>query len=289
MKVSQKIVSLAYRKCTKLLSGRGLRKIHLLRALHEQTASYIRKNGMRVQGHIMLPDATNCLGLFDGGVYEPFETKLIKKNISKGDVVIDVGAHVGYYTLIFARIVGKRGKVFAFEPDPENFRILKKNVSMNGYKNVVLINKAVSNKTGKVKLYLCKENAGDHRIFDSHDNRESIKVDAIRLDDYFKDYHGKINIIKNDSQGAEGAVIEGMPNILKKNQKLKLFIEFWPFGLSMCGTNPENFLKMLLKSGFAIWKIDEKAQKLRTVDPVMLTKANSIGKTDHTNIYCART
>jgi len=86
---------------------------------------------------------------------------------------------------------------------------LKKNVEINGYKNVELVQRAVSNKTGKIKLYLCEDNTGDHRIYDLHDERKSIEIEAIRLDDYFKNYNGAVDFIKMDIQGAEGGQFKG--------------------------------------------------------------------------------
>ena len=85
------------------------------------------------------------------GYYEPFITAFVKDMIKEGDIVIDIGAHIGYYTLLFSKLVGKTGKVFAFEAHPDNFTLLKQNVETNGYTNVVVENKAVSNYNGKIK------------------------------------------------------------------------------------------------------------------------------------------
>ena len=106
----------------------------------------------------MFLDSNDSLRLSINGTYSEYETDVMKKIVKKGDVDLDLGANIGYYTLIFAKIVGKNGKVFAFEPDLTNFTLLKKNVEINGYKNVVLINKAVSDKTGKLKLFLNERN-----------------------------------------------------------------------------------------------------------------------------------
>jgi tRNA G37 N-methylase Trm5 len=126
-----------------------------------------------VQGHKMYLDSKESLDLSIYGVYEEYETDLIKKEIDRGDVVLDLGANIGYYTLLFAKKVGDEGRVYAFEPDPTNFSLLKKNVEINGYRNVVLIQKAVSNKNGKLKLYLNEDNKGDHRFYNSHDGRKN--------------------------------------------------------------------------------------------------------------------
>jgi FkbM family methyltransferase len=88
------------------------------------------------------------------------ETKFLKKIIKKGDTVIDVGANIGYYTLLFSKLVGKEGKIYAYEPLPENFKLLKKNIFINKYKNIVLINRALSNKEKNAKLYIDQDDLG---------------------------------------------------------------------------------------------------------------------------------
>jgi FkbM family methyltransferase len=89
----------------------------------------------------------------------------------------------------------------------------------------IRIKKAVSNKTGNIRLYLCEDDIGDHRIYNSYDNHQSIQIEVTRLDDYFKDYNGKIDFIKMDIQGAEDAALQGMLYLLKKNKNLKIITE----------------------------------------------------------------
>lgn len=209
-----------------------------------------------VQGHKMFLDSKDSLRLSIYGIYEEFETKLIKKQIKQGDIVLDIGANIGYYTLIFAKLVGKNGKVYAFEPDPTNFAILKKNVEINGYKNIILINKAVSDKTGKLKLYLCNDNKGSHSIYPC-DNRKFVEIDSIKLDDFFSNYNGKIDFIKMDIEGAEYSAVKGMSNLLRKNEEIKIISEFAPMNLKRSGIEPEEYLKLLHNYGFKITKTSE--------------------------------
>ena len=171
---------------------------------NEFLISRLKSNVTEINGHKMFLDSKDTLRLSILGVHEPFETEIIKKEIKKGDTVLDIGANIGYYTLIFAELVGENGKVFAFEPDPTNFAILEKNVEANGYKNVVLVQKAVTNKPGKLGLYLNEDRKAAHRIYDPHNGSKSIEIESIKLDDYFKDYDGEMDFIKMDIEGAEG-------------------------------------------------------------------------------------
>lgn len=213
----------------------------------------------------------------------------MKKEIKKGNVVLDIGANIGYYTLIFAKLVGEEGRVYAFEPDPTNFALLKKNVEINGYKNVVLVQKAVSNKSGRIKLYLSKNNMGDHRIYDSgEDGRQHIEIEAIRLDDYFEHFEGRIDFIKMDIQGAEGGAIQGMYNLLNKNNNVKIVTEFWPIGLKRFGTDPEEFLRLLIKLGFKLYEVNEQDKEIKPVNIPRLLEIYTPVKGNFTNLLCVK-
>src|SRR5262249_15912979 len=134
--------------------------------------------------------------LLRGQPYEPFETELLLGHLNPGDVVLDLGANLGYYTLLFARRVGPTGKVFAFEPDPDNFALLEENVARNGYDNMVLARKAASDKSGTAQLYRSADNQGDQRLYDTDGKRPCIEVESITLDEFFADYAGRIDLVK---------------------------------------------------------------------------------------------
>jgi FkbM family methyltransferase len=236
----------------------------------------------------MFIDSKDTLGLGTNGIYEPRETELVKREIKKGDVVLDIGAHIGYYSLIFAKYVGRKGKVFAFEPDPDNFTLLKKNVEINGYENTVLIQRAVSNQTCKGKLFLWEEGTDDHRIYDSHDNRMCIEIDVIKLDDYFKNYDGKIDFIKIDIQGAELMALKGMSNLLNRNEELRILTEFWPFGLKKSGADSEEYLKLFISHGFELYQINKMRKKMEPLNLSELLETYTPEERNFTSLYCVK-
>jgi FkbM family methyltransferase len=245
----------------------------------------------QVLGHsVFLDPADRVVGpaLLQDGCFEPLETSLISREIKLDNVVLDVGANIGYYTLIFARLVGPEGKVFAFEPDPDNFRLLKKNVRANGYNNVVFVNKAVADRSGVTRLFVCPDNKGDHRLYDSGDGRRSIDVDTVALDDYFADYQGAIDFIKVDIQGSEAAALRGMRGLLDRNQDVKLVTEFWPFGLIRGGAEAANYLDELCHHGFQLQEIDETKDEIAPVVIEDLLRRYVPETEDFTNLYCVR-
>lgn len=284
----KRILSKSYQAVRSVFDGCGICKIYPFRSLNNRILKYIKSDFIVIGGHKMFLDSEDSLGLSTGSNYEEFETELIKKGVKSGDTVLDIGANIGLYTLIFASLVGESGKVFAFEPDPQNFLLLQKNVEINGYKNVILINKAVANNNGKLKLYLCDENRGDHRIYDSHDGRESIEIESVRLDDYFKDRGGKIDLIKMDIQGSEGGAVAGMSDLLNKNNNVKILTEFWPAGLIRSGTKPEEYLSSILKRGYKLFEINKKDKRLDPADVSKLLEIYTTEKDNYTNLLCLK-
>jgi len=281
----KKMLRIMYKKSEGIISKSGLDRFEVVQNLGRCVRSPLKSDNVEIDGHKMFLDSLDSLRLSINGVYEEFETEIVKKIIKKGDVVVDVGANIGYYTLIFAKLVGKEGKVFAFEPEPTNFNILKKNVKINEYENVTLINKAVSNKTGKMTLDLDEINKGGHSI-SKNNSEKTIEIESIRLDDYFKTYYGKINFIKLDIEGAEVEAIKGMSEILGKNEEANIMAEYNPQSLSNLGTNSEEYLTSLMKFGFKIYDLDAGRKKMVPIDSRIDLKKYKL-KT-WTNLLCLR-
>jgi len=277
-----------YKAAEVVFGGYGIGKFYPIRIAHAFFLKQMKLNFIIVQGHKMFLDSKDSLNLSLNGTYEEFETELFKKEIKESDIILDIGANIGYFTLIFAQIVGNHGKVFAFEPDPTNFALLKKNVEINGYENIVLINKAVSNKSGKLKLFLSDDNRGDHRIYDSYDGRNFVEIESIKLDDFFNDYNGKIDFVKMDVQGAEFLVVQGMLNLLNKNKNMKIISEYWPMGLKRSGAIPEEYLLLLLDLGFNLSNINETQKKIETITFKNLLEEYTPEKENYTNLLCLR-
>ncbi len=284
----RKVVWFFYR-WAKILLGPRAKRFALVRIVHQRILSYLKTTYAVVDEHAMHLDRRDSLFLsINNAAYEPFETELVKREVKNNYTVLDLGANIGYYTLIFARLVGSCGKVFSFEPDPENFKILAKNVEINRYRNVYLTKKAVSDKTSNTLLYLSEANAGDHRIYDSGDGRKSVQIETVRLDDFFENNPPKIDFIKMDIQGAEGGALLGMRGLLKASKNLKILSEFWPFGLKRFGTEPEEFLRQLEGLGFKLYEVKELEKKLEPVNIPTLLKSYTLQKQNQTNLLCLK-
>jgi FkbM family methyltransferase len=214
-----------------------------------------------VEGTIFL-DKNDAVvsGALTFGVYEQFEASLFKKTLKLGMKVVDIGANIGYYTLIASKLVGDSGKVFAFEPDDTNFSLLEKSISYNKRTNTTLFHSALGNFVGTAELFLSESNKGDHRVYQVTDeNRSKIAIKMTTLDSAIGSE--SIDVIKMDVQGAEGLVCAGMSKVIDQSPDLILFTEFWPEGLKKTGTDPGVLLSELL-SKFKISIINEKNKSL---------------------------
>jgi FkbM family methyltransferase len=199
------------------------------------------------------------------GPNEPLTTRLFKASVRPGDTVIDIGANVGFYTLLAARLVGSSGRVYAFEPEPRNFEILCRNISLNAYSHVTPRRCAVWRRDGQVNLYLSNDrDTGAHTLrarhamkyFDSEEGGNFAEVDCVTLDAVLdKSMH--VDVIKMDIEGAEAGALEGMSRTIRNSQRLKIFTEFYPRAVREMGDSPELFLANLMEYGFSATLIDE--------------------------------
>jgi len=160
------------------------------------------------------------------GTYEPGVVQGLEELIQSGWTAIDVGANIGYFTLLMANRVGPQGKVIAFEPLAENFSILKENIKMNGHTNVVAENLALMSRTERIELRSATPGAitwvASVKI-DQNSAVESQSVEAVTLDEYVQAKGiAKVDFLKIDVEGAEASVLEGATEVLNRDKPVML-------------------------------------------------------------------
>ncbi len=202
------------------------------------------------------------------GSWEPFETELVQRFLRPGDSFVDIGANIGWYTIVAAARVGSTGRVYAFEPAAENFKLAVQNVALNGLANVRLEHAAVSDQPGSAALFLSAENLGDHRLYESAEERGYETVPVTSLDAYFADKPGSIRLVKMDTQGSEAKIFNGLSADLFRQRGIEAFIfEYWPKGLIAAGSSPEDFMERLKALDLRCYVIQE---EYRGLDPIEL-------------------
>ena len=226
------------------------------------------------------------------GIHGVNDFRIIKNNVKNGDNVVDLGANIGYFTLILAKLVGPTGKVFAFEPDPRNLALLKKNVEYNNYKNVIIVPKAVSNVNDKCTLYTGQKTFGQNKIYKPKKTKTQkfipIDSETVRLDDFFKTNGllDKISFIKMDVEGAEFLALSGMKEILKLNKNIKIFTEAEISYLEDAGSSYDQFIDLLTENDFTFSLADNRTETLTKVNKSQLEKI--LNDEGSVNIFCVR-
>jgi FkbM family methyltransferase len=200
----------------------------------------------------------------ESGIWEPFETKLVLGALAEGCVFVDVGANIGYFSVIAAEAVGDAGKVFAFEPEPENFALLQANLSLNDLEGrVVPVRAALSDTKGQGRLYLSRDNLGDHQIYGTEEARDSIEVPLLDGGRYLEAWLERIDLLKVDTQGSEYRVIAGlMPLLRQLSMSPRVLIELTPLSLREAGSSGRALVELLATLEQDFWIVDHLAHRL---------------------------
>ena len=231
------------------------------------------------------PVASGAIAL---GVYEKNETELFRSKIKPAMTIIDIGANLGYYTVIASCSAGERGLVIAFEPEPNFFKLLSKNIIRNNLKNVAIFEMAIADKNGEADLFLSEENKGNNSLISSEKLDSFVSVKTATLDDFLSAKKiAMVDMIKMDIEGAEILALEGMKNTLAKYRPL-LFLEFSPHSIIKINRNPMDFLSTLRGIGYSIFEINKTHQCLSNVTNLQKF-IESIPKGKYADIYCEKT
>lgn len=190
------------------------------------------------------------------GIWEPAATHFISSKIEAGVTALDVGADIGYYTLLFAKRVGPKGRVFAFEPIPKAKQYLDRNIEMNGFHNVKTFDFALFDESGKMCLeapFTKSKINPSRRKLCSNDIEVKVKV----FDEWApKERIDAVDLIKLDVEGAELNVLRGMRSTLRE-QCPKILIEVHPEQLNTFGFLPSDVIEFLSDFGYHIEPVDK--------------------------------
>jgi len=217
--------------------------------------------------------------------YDVEEATVLRRLIRPGDRVVDVGAHIGYYSVLLGLGTGTGGRVLSLEPHPDNNACLARNVADNALEGVVRIERvAAGAASGEATLFESGRNRGDNRMYSSDDlPTRSFSVPVRAVDDLVADWD-RVDLIKMDIQGFEPAAILGMRETLSRNAGIILLTEFWPYGIKQAGSEPQAMLETLLSFDFELYEI--RADGLARVDPDDLMRR--LQGQIWANLVCAR-
>ena len=194
------------------------------------------------------------------GVYEYQMVDWVRAFVRPGMTFLDIGSHVGQYTLIAAGGVGRSGRVHAFEPNPVTYRRLTANIALNDFAHVRAHNVALSNTAGNTTLYVPKnDNLGEASLQACADETTTTSIASTTLDAWARTADlgdaPRIDLIKIDVQGFEAKVIEGARDVLERFRPTVLceFEERW---LRLAGTSSVDLKKLFIDAGYSVNRID---------------------------------
>ncbi|MEP6741361.1 MAG: FkbM family methyltransferase [bacterium] len=261
--------------------GLGLHRIPLVSRAYESLSSKLVQGVTvaKVDGQKLYvkADASHIANsLITMGVWEKRETEVFLSLIKPHMTILDVGAHVGYYTLLAAKRVAQ---VYAFEPDPETFGLLSRSVNANGHTNVKCFHAAVTNKMGRANFHVDSEAWGNSLCSENVSNQvRQLEVETLGLDELFASgaLGERVDLLKIDVQGAEELVLNGAERILAECQPI-ILMEVEPHRLRNMGTDPVDLLKCLeCKYGYELRAIEDTTQSHSVDDIIALAERDLV-------------
>lgn len=217
--------------------------------------------------------------LCDAQSYEPDVTRLLSATLQPGMVFFDVGANLGYYSLLGSKKVGKDGQVHSFEPAAAQFKHLKLNVSLNRAANVILNECALSDSRGETTLFLSEGwNQGTHSLARTNGQSSSCIVSRISVDEYVAMTGVKrLDVMKVDVEGAELLVFKGAQNtLLELKPSLLIFEASEPYAQSF-GYSTSDLKQFVSRQGYTLFRLGESDEPVAVDTSEQESYANLVG------------
>jgi len=211
--------------------------------------------------------------------YEKDLSEFICRHVlfEEGDIALDIGANIGWYSLLLNNLMPEKCQIMAFEPDPLNHELLLFNLKLNNASKVVAINCALSEKNEVKKLYLYpSKNLGRHSLLDINEGGY-IEVRSLALDSYIQNNNiefGRIKFAKMDIEGYEYFALSGALKVLESVKCL--IIEFVPTRIKSGGIDPMLLIQLLKRKGFNPNLIKDGELRFATSDELLASKAIDI-------------
>ncbi|MEW5926302.1 MAG: FkbM family methyltransferase [Gemmatimonadota bacterium] len=186
------------------------------------------------------------------GAFEPQETALVRSWLRPGMTFVDVGANVGYFSLLAASLVGERGRVYALEPSPYAYARIAATLRTNRMPQAEAFQMGLSDAPGELTLYLPPAAANFHSpTMSASSGGEPVSVPVRRMDDVLDEWGVEtVDLVKVDVEGHEPRVFEGASRVLATGRIRAVLVEFNDFWLRDAGSTPDALYRTLLDAGF---------------------------------------
>jgi FkbM family methyltransferase len=196
--------------------------------------------------------------ILEQGCWEPFETRLWLASQRAGDVVVDVGANLGYFALLSALAPQSASQIHAFEPAADNFSLLQDNLTLNACEGRVRAHRlALGARDESAVLYRNDDNRGDHQVYAGDGDRGEEPIEVVRGEAFLAPCCDRIDLLKIDTQGSEWQVVDGLWGLLEAGgAKLRILVELTPFSLAIAGASGRGLVERLARLGLPMSIVD---------------------------------
>jgi len=186
------------------------------------------------------------------GVYEQQEREFLRSYVQPGWTCVDIGANIGFYTLLLATLAGPSGHVYAIEASPKNFARLSRNVALNALTQCALSSVAITAKNGAVSFLTSPEtNSGWGRIAGTDTGREIISLDGLTFDHFVRTQGiHSVDFLKVDIEGHELSLLEGGQKTLESGVVKRALVEFCGYHMEKRNTTLADFIAAFERLGF---------------------------------------
>jgi len=236
--------------------------------------------------HLDARDTSLLASLVVRGYWEPGVTRALLRLVRPGQHVVEVGANVGWYSLLFASRVAPGGSVTAFDANPRMVELLRRTLAANGYAAAVrVVPLAVTDRPGRATLHRLQRQQGSSSLYAFapadlavwDDQAVPLEVEATSLDAFFGSDGPPPDLIKIDAEGAEPAILAGMQRLLERAPRVQLVLEFRPDVLARAGHDPHAFLTSLVRLGFRLHAITPRGRwRPITVDRLLASEGEEL-------------
>ena len=207
----------------------------------------------------------NCLS--KGQFYEQGTSNFLASALREGDSFIDIGSHIGYFSLLASIIVGNSGQVFAIEPEASNFAQLTTNISLNKFSNIKTFSLVLGSKIEQKQFFINKDNDGGHALWNvglhpfnknSRANPVVKDINTATLDSLFEGNNpNSLKLIKMDVEGSEYAILQGGTNMISRHNVPYIICEINRFALQQMGTSEKELRRYMELLGYETYLLND--------------------------------
>lgn len=227
------------------------------------SSGYLREMNMQVKiindkvlGELIFPEYDTLIsGMIQNfGTWEPFEQSWISSNVFPGSVVYNLGANIGYHSIVSSNSQKGSGRVVAVEASKDLCEIIERNCQNKNIDNIEVFNLAITDRDGSRTIYYSESNCGDNRVSNSNAGDRSEQIESTTINNLIEEVGEEPDVIIMDIQGWETHVLNSMR---KTDKKVKCLFEFTPNFIIEMGFSVEKEIKNIIDSGWVIKNLND--------------------------------